>query len=640
MFVLMAYAFSSVGSVYGLSWFYKCTLCIIPLIVAAILYDRKRILWTGVVVLLGIAWAALHKYAPWQTYIRLLPRQECAVMAYAKVIDEPEVRRSGLNATLNILKIKKGDGWQKCHGKVQGIFEPTESIAYGDVLKIEGAVLKFDDADLFGFYRKIYGIRRKLIAIKVEKEGNDASTAMRLIYTLKQKASNSLVADFKDKECASLYQAMILGMRSEMPSWSRNLFVRSSSIHLFSISGLHILFFSRFLEWLLSTFGIPRKHRLLMLMPCMLIYVTMSGAAPSALRSYYMMLAMTLAYFRYRQHSIENGLGLSGLLLLLLNPFYMMHIGFLYSFILVFCLLRGRIIIRAALEVLTERQKLIPSKHRSIVSRMIIRPIFTLVSGGTIAWFGSVGIMMRSSCFIAFGAVIVNILLAPLASMLVFLAIPKAIAALFSEGLSSILAACVETLLKTLIITSKAGGSGFLCVACPRIALPVLLAYYLLLTIALSGIRPFGARVISLLTLCAIILTALPNKWPQPCLLATTGQSGLPPCLAIIDSRHSTTIIQLGDAPSSHRMINQLKEIGCADRIYIRIRSKQEIRGAMQFPEESIMAILIESRAFDGIISSPNYITQAWDTSCAKRKRDAERHQVQAIQRETKRQFS
>ncbi|MBQ7178795.1 MAG: ComEC/Rec2 family competence protein, partial [Victivallales bacterium] len=432
----------------------------------------------------------------------------------------------------------------------------------------------------------------------------------RIIYSLKHKAADCLAADFKDNECAALYRSMILGTRSEMPSWSRTLFVRSSSIHLFSISGLHILFFSRFLELLLSSFGIPRRLRMLLLAPCMAVYVMMSGAAPSALRSYYMMLVMVFAYLRQRQHSMENGLALSGLLLLIYNPGYMMHIGFLYSFILVYCLLRGRCIIMAAGEVLGEKQKLIPGKHRSLVSSMVIRPLFSLFSGGTVAWLGSVGLMMRSSCFIAFGAFMVNILLAPMASALVFLALPKTLAALFSTGLSSMLALCVETLLKALIIASKAGGTGILCVPCPKIEIPMLLAYYLLLTIALSGIRPFGARISALLTLCMIIITSLPGKKAEPCLLATTGQSGLPPCLAIIDSRRCTTIIQLGDYAASRSMLERLKEMGCADRIYIRVCSMYDIRGAMQFPEESIMAVAIDSRAFESIMSTRNFISE------------------------------
>ena len=562
------------------------------------------------IVLLGIFWAELHSYAPWQTYLHHLPRTECTAVVLARIIDEPEFRRNGLNATLSITRIKTTDGWHKCRGKVQGIFSPDDSIAYGDILRLEGAVLKFDDADMFGFYRKIYGIRRRFVITNARWVANDASTAKRLIYSLKHKAADCLASDFRDSECASLYRSMILGMRNEMPIWSRNLFVRSSSIHLFSISGLHILFFSRFLEWLLSSFGVPRRLRLLILVPCMLLYVMMTGSAPSALRSYYMMLAMTLAYLRSRQHSMENGLALSGLLLLIYNPCYMIHMGFLYSFILVYCLLRVRMLVMMVEDVATERHSLIPNRDCIISGKQILKSLISLLGGGTVAWLGSVGLMMRSCCFIAFGAAIVNILLVPLASALVFLAFPKTIASLFSTGLSSILAIFVELLLKTLIIASKAGGAGIMCVACPKIAIPTFLAYYLMLIIALSGIRPSGARIMALLTACAIILASLAIKTKQPCLLATTGHSGLPPCLAIADSRHGTTIIQLGDAASSRRMLARLKEMGCADRIYMRIRSIQEIRGAMQFPEESIMAVAIDARAFKGIMSSRNFITK------------------------------
>ena len=367
MFVLISYIFSSVGTVYSFGLSLRFTLCIVPSVVSYILWGRKRLLSTAVAVLLGAVWAEVFCRAPWQSYPRLLPRRECSVAAIAKVIDEPEARHDGLCATIRIKRLKCADGWKECDGKLWGVFGKEAEIEYGDVIRLDGAVMDFDESDVSAVYRKIYGIRKRCIVNGFERVGHEASAVRGFIFRLRRKICERLTADFKDSECAGLYQAMILGMRSGMPLWSREVFIRSSSVHLFSISGLHILFFCRFFEWLLATFAVPRRYRALILVPVMLVYVASAGGAPSALRSYYMLLAMTFAFLRNRQHSLENGLALSGLALLLFNPYYMMHLGFLYSFILVYCLLRARFPIRRAFDVLSERYGLIPNT-RSVVA--------------------------------------------------------------------------------------------------------------------------------------------------------------------------------------------------------------------------------------------------------------------------------
>ncbi len=611
MFVLISYIFSSVGTVYSLGVSLRFTLCMVPLVLSCMLWGRKRLLSTAVAVLLGVAWAEVFCRAPWQSYPRLLLRRECSVAAIAKVIDEPEARHDGLCATIRIKRLRCADGWKECDGKLWGVFGKEAEIAYGDVVRLDGAMLDFDESDISAVYRKIYVIRKRCVVNGFERVGHEASVVWEFIFRLRRKICERLTADFKDSECAGLYQAMILGMRSGMPLWSREIFIRSSSVHLFSISGLHILFFCRFFEGLLAALAVPRRHRVLILVPVMLVYVAIAGGAPSALRSYYMLLAMTFAFLRNRQHSMENGLALSGLALLVCNPYYMMHLGFLYSFILVYCLLRARFPIRRAFEVLSERYGLIPSTRGVVAVRLCMKSVFSLVCGGTVAWLGSVGIMMRTSCFIAYGAVIVNILLAPLASVLVFLAIPKVVAAMLSASVSACIAGCIELLMKLLVMASRIGGSGVMSVDCAQIGLWMLFAYYALLMVALSGMRPTWVRICAVLSIIGMIMIVSGVHGESPRILVTTGRTGSPPCVAVVDGKRGATIVQLGDAYASRRMLEGLKRLGSAGRICMRMQAKREISGARQFPLSSIIAISVEPRAFASIGAAGSFVRKA-----------------------------
>ncbi len=611
MFVLISYIFSSVGTVYSLGLSLRFTLCMVPPVVSCMLWGRKRLLSTAVAVLLGVAWAEVFCRAPWQSYLRLLPRRECSVAAIAEVIDEPEARHDGLCATMRIKRLKCADGWKECDGKLWGVFGNEAVVAHGDVIRLDGAMTDFDETDVSAVYRRIYGIRKRCVVNGFALVGHEASAIRGFIFRLRRKICERLTADFKDGECAGLYQAMILGMRSGMPLWSREVFIRSSSVHLFSISGLHILFFCRFFEGLLAALAVPRRYRVLVLVPVMLVYVAIAGGAPSALRSYYMLLSMTFAFLRNRQHSMENGLALSGLALLLCNPYYMMHLGFLYSFILVYCLLRARFPIQRAFEVLFERYGLIPSTRGVVTVKLCMKSVFSLICGGIVAWLGSVGIMMRTSCFIAYGAMIVNILLAPLASVLVFLAIPKVVAAMLSESVSAFIAGCIELLMKLLVMASRIGGTGVMSVDCAQIGLWMLLAYYVLLVIALSGMRPTWARICAVSSIIGMIMIVSGGNEESPRILVATGRTGSPPCIAVADGKRGATIVQLGDAYASRRMQEGLKRLGCSGRIYMRMQARREINGARQFPMSSIIAISIEPHAYGGIGAAGSFVPNA-----------------------------
>ncbi len=89
----------------------------------------------------------------------------------------------------------------------------------------------------------------------------------------------------RDDEIEVLNRALLLGVRSEIDSETREAFAASGTAHLFAVSGLHVLVVAKFLSLLLSFTGFPSRFKALVLIPLVWFYVLVVGAGPSAVRA-------------------------------------------------------------------------------------------------------------------------------------------------------------------------------------------------------------------------------------------------------------------------------------------------------------------------------------------------------------------
>ena len=88
-----------------------------------------------------------------------------------------------------------------------------------------------------------------------------------------------------DPEAAALNRAMLLGERSAMPRSAKKVFVESGAIHVFAISGLHVMVVARVLVVLLALLCVPYRLQGAIAMPAVWGYVVVAGAPPSAVRA-------------------------------------------------------------------------------------------------------------------------------------------------------------------------------------------------------------------------------------------------------------------------------------------------------------------------------------------------------------------
>ena len=133
----------------------------------------------------------------------------------------------------------------------------------------------------------------------------------------------------------SLILAMTLGFRSDIPSKTMRTFRHAGTIHIFAISGLHVLLIAEIIAWCLGVFGISRKYWVIPLAPILAAYVFLTGGQPSAMRAGLMATIYYAAPLFGRRSDALNAIACAVLLLVPPNPEIVTDLGFILSFSMV-----------------------------------------------------------------------------------------------------------------------------------------------------------------------------------------------------------------------------------------------------------------------------------------------------------------
>ena len=123
--------------------------------------------------------------------------------------------------------------------------------------------------------------RRRAAATESAKAGG-ASGAAVVRRELSRRAAMGLG---HDRETIALNRAILLGERGGMPKRVRRMFVESGTIHVFAISGLHVMAVAQLLYWLLRIMFVPRRLSGAAAVPILWAYVWVVGMPPSAVRA-------------------------------------------------------------------------------------------------------------------------------------------------------------------------------------------------------------------------------------------------------------------------------------------------------------------------------------------------------------------
>jgi len=142
-----------------------------------------------------------------------------------------------------------------------------------------------------------------------------------------------------DRELAGLNRAILLGERANLPFTTRRTFVDAGTIHVFAISGLHVMIVAWVIVYLLLFLRLPLRLAGLVSLPVLWGYVAVIGSPPSAIRAALMASFYFLAPLFWRRPDSLVAWELTFLSVHLVRPANIANVGSLLSFTVMFAIL-------------------------------------------------------------------------------------------------------------------------------------------------------------------------------------------------------------------------------------------------------------------------------------------------------------
>jgi competence protein ComEC len=134
---------------------------------------------------------------------------------------------------------------------------------------------------------------------------------------------------------ASIISCVLLGNRAAVPQEIEDAFQRTGTIHILSVSGLHMALLAGALWFALQWLGVRRKVAAALVLVFVCYYAAMTGATAPPLRAGVMAAVMCLGVILDRRQQLLNSLGLAALVLLVMDPNDVFNVGFQLSFLCV-----------------------------------------------------------------------------------------------------------------------------------------------------------------------------------------------------------------------------------------------------------------------------------------------------------------
>ncbi len=316
------------------------------LVLALLLRLRARPVLPAVVIAL-IALGALRAGAgmddgiapPIQNY-----NGQDSVSVQGVVVADPDRRSSGWHFRLDVERVLLGDDWQESQGGLLVTARPPAAMVetgrdpllrYGDRLVVTGKVEQpesFQDFD-YRDYLARQGIHSVMLyprlALAGEGEGNQQLGG---IYRLRHRLSQNLSQSLSEPQGA-MAQAILLGIRSSIPSDLVRAFRETGTSHLLAISGLHVgVFLALSLAASRWVFGARGQVYVLAPLAAVWMYAALSGMSPSVQRAAIMGSVYLAGLYLGRQNSGMPALAAAAAVMVGLSPAILTSVSFQLSF--------------------------------------------------------------------------------------------------------------------------------------------------------------------------------------------------------------------------------------------------------------------------------------------------------------------
>ncbi len=245
-----------------------------------------------------------------------------------------------------------------------------------------------------------------------------------------------------EDEPLRLLWAMVLGWKTALTGEVSEPFMRTGTLHIFAISGLHVALIAGILLEVLRLFLVPRAVCGWLIVPLLWLYTAATGWQSSAIRSTVMMSVVIGSWSFHRPSDVLNSLAASAFLILAWQPGQLFQAGFQLSFGVVFALALAAARVHGWLQrIILPDDPLLPTDLRPAWRRWLDDPVNHLRSNLSVsiaAWFGALPLVAHYFYLVTPVSLLANLIVVPASSLALMSSLGSLICARWLPSISEL----------------------------------------------------------------------------------------------------------------------------------------------------------------------------------------------------------
>lgn len=280
---------------------------------------------------------------------RFTSEDEKRVFLRGVIVDDPIISTAFYKSekttfVMDVHSLKEDSGWRRATGLVRvDIYRNAarkEDIGFGDEVVLEGLLsrpssLRNPGQFNYSKYLEIKNIR-SILKVKdgsfIKPAGIAHSNPLKMAaYNIRHSIRNSIDGYFRPPFNGFL-KAILIGDRSALKASLKEDFIKTGTVHILAISGLHVGLIAGLFLFLFGVLKMSIKLKLALTAGLVFFYSFIAGSSPPIIRSAIMFSIFVIGYLINREADILNSLAIAAFLILLGNPKELFDPSFQLSF--------------------------------------------------------------------------------------------------------------------------------------------------------------------------------------------------------------------------------------------------------------------------------------------------------------------
>ena len=359
-------------------------------------------------------------------------RGELTETPYHRVYDHEGSSTTRTLAEVAVVSIRPHrSGWQRACGKVvvsTPDLLPAEFFG-GRTVEIEGVLRQPQVPVVQGQFNYRTYLERHGVHFQLQVQStNDWKLAVGAVQPARPPLADRftewamvmLGRGLPEDESLRLLWTMTMGWKTALTSEVSEPFMRSGTMHIFAISGLHIALIAGILVLALRACKVPAGWAGWLVIPLIWAYTGVTGWQASAIRSTIMMTVIIAGWALKRPSDLLNSLAAAAFIILLWDPQQLFQASFQLSFCVVFSLALFVPVLEGVRERLLAEDPFLPAGLESPWQRLLRNGVGWGTAGlvtSLAAWLGSIPLVAYYFNLFTPSSLVANLIVVPLSSV-------------------------------------------------------------------------------------------------------------------------------------------------------------------------------------------------------------------------------